>query len=158
GRLRDETLGARRIGDVELERDLRRKPLDAPRAAGNAHTRVCERGRRRPPDARGGTGHDRPLAGQIQSRQLGSDYLCVCPGARTRRFAVRSASYSTRVMDTRRRQPGAPHSHVKSQRSSPGSTPSNRLAASWTCALTSSRTSCSSAEPWLSPLPVTASP
>jgi hypothetical protein len=72
---RDELLAVRGVGHVELERHLRLEPLDAPSAAHDAHSRGGERRRRRAADARRRPGDDRPLAGQVESGQGGSDYV-----------------------------------------------------------------------------------
>ena len=60
--LLDEALAARGIGDVELERDLRVDPVDAPRPAGDARGFATERGDDCRADPTRGAGDDRGLA------------------------------------------------------------------------------------------------
>ena len=66
-RLGDEGRAARRIPDVELERDLRLQPLDAPRAARDADAVLGELPRGRLPEAGRGAGDDRRPAGEVES-------------------------------------------------------------------------------------------
>src|SRR5262249_48611592 len=58
----DEPLAARRVGDVELERDLGLDAVDAARAAEDAHALRREHARRLGADAARRTGDDRRLA------------------------------------------------------------------------------------------------
>ena len=57
----DEALAARRVGDVELERNVGLEPLDPPRPADHARTLARRRPRGRGADAARGSGHDRRL-------------------------------------------------------------------------------------------------
>src|SRR5205085_9284459 len=66
-RFRHEALTARRVGDVERERDLRLQPPHSTRTAGDPHARIRERHRGRAADARRGASYDRALAGQVES-------------------------------------------------------------------------------------------
>jgi hypothetical protein len=63
----DEAPAAVRLGNVELERDLRLEALDAARAAGHPHARLGERPCRCATDPRRGTRDDRPLPRQVVS-------------------------------------------------------------------------------------------
>ena len=58
----DEALAARRVGDVELERDVGLDPLDAARAADDPRALGRERPRRRRADPARGARDDRRLA------------------------------------------------------------------------------------------------
>jgi hypothetical protein len=60
-----EPLAARRVAHVELELDVGLEPVDAPRAAGDAHARLGESVRGGAPDAGGGACDDRRLARDV---------------------------------------------------------------------------------------------
>ena len=57
-----EALAARRIGDVELDGDVRLEPLDSPRTADDAGALGREQARRRGADSARGARDDRGLA------------------------------------------------------------------------------------------------
>jgi hypothetical protein len=64
--LGDEPVAALRIGHVEREGDLGLEPLDAARAPGDADTGAGKGPGGRPADPRGGAGHDRALAREVE--------------------------------------------------------------------------------------------
>ena len=60
--LGDEALAAGRVGDVELELEVRLEPVCAPRSSGDASTGASERAGNRRADPARGAGNDRRLA------------------------------------------------------------------------------------------------